>query len=59
MAMGNLFRTFPSDFPGYVVVSLGNTAVWTTVGAIVMMVGRVGVLAVRRLTTRWSKREEG
>jgi hypothetical protein len=57
LTIGKVFQAFPSDFPGYVVVSVANTAVWATAGAIVMMVGRVVVRAARRLTTHWSKRK--
>ena len=45
---GKVFQAFPSDFPGYVVVSVANTAVWATAGAIAMMVGRIVVRAARR-----------
>jgi hypothetical protein len=52
MTIGKVFQAFPSDFPGYVVVSLSNTAAWIAVGAIVMLIGKVGLRAARRLTTR-------
>jgi hypothetical protein len=42
---GKVFQAFPSDFPGYVVVSVANTAFWTTASAIVMMIVRVVVRA--------------
>ena len=45
---GKVFQAFPSDSPGYVVVSVANTAVWATAGGIAMMVGRVVVRAARR-----------
>jgi hypothetical protein len=41
LTIGKAFQAFPSDFPGYAVVSLANTAVWAAAGAIVVMVGRV------------------
>jgi len=47
LTIGKAFQAFPSDFPGYVVVSLANTAVWAGVGAIVSMAGRVAVRAAR------------
>jgi hypothetical protein len=56
LTIGKAFQAFPSDVPGYVVVSVGNTAVWMTAAAIVLMVARVGVRVAHRLTTRWSKR---
>jgi hypothetical protein len=32
MTMGKVFQGFPSNLAGYIVVSVGNTAVWTTAG---------------------------
>jgi hypothetical protein len=49
MTIGKAFQAFPSDLAGYVVVSVANTALWTTACAIFIAVGRVAVLAARRL----------
>jgi hypothetical protein len=41
LTIGKAFQAFPSDLPGYVVVSLANTAVWAAALALVVMAGRV------------------
>ena len=48
VTIGKVFQAFPSDFPGYAVVSVANTVVWAAAGAIVMMVGKVAVRVARR-----------
>ena len=47
MTIGKVFQAFPSDLMGYAVVSIANTAVWTTACALVTAVCRVGVRAAR------------
>jgi hypothetical protein len=48
VTIGKVFQAFPSDFPGYAVVSVANTVVWATAGAIVMMVAKIAVRVARR-----------
>ena len=45
MTIGKAFQAFPSDLTGYLVVSIGNTAIWTAACALVTAVGRFGVRA--------------
>lgn len=49
ITIGKAFQAFPTDLAGYVVVSVSNTAVWTTACAIFAAIGRVGIRAARRL----------
>jgi hypothetical protein len=48
VTIGKVFQAFPSDFPGYAVVSVANMVVWATAGAIVMMVAKIAVRVARR-----------
>ena len=56
MTIGKAFQAFPSDPMGYVVVSVANTAIWTTACVLVTAVGRVGVRAARRLRSQPNSR---
>jgi hypothetical protein len=47
MTIGKAFQAFPSDLLGYVVLSVANTAFWTTACALVTAVGRVAIRAAR------------
>jgi hypothetical protein len=49
MTIGKVFQAFPSDFTGYVVVSVANAALWTLACWLVAAIGKLAVRASRRL----------